>query len=69
MIVKQTPDRTVVQFSASELAALGLPAKPAQVEYDALLRLDTYSCWLTKQTRFDPGIDRLVALADTVVYH
>ena len=63
------PDRIVVRFSASEVASVGLPPKSAQVEYDAQLRLETYSGWLDKQSRFEPGIDQLVAMADTLVYH
>ena len=68
MQVQHNHDATVVRFSATEVAAAGLPARPAFVTYRAGL-LDGYSVWLEKQMSFDRGIDRLVALADEVVYH
>ena len=63
------PDRIVVRFSASEVASVGLPPKSAQVEYDAQRRLSTYSGWTDKCPGFAAGLDKLIALADTVVYH
>ncbi len=69
MRLVQHPDRTVVQFSATELQEVGLPPKPAFVEYDAGLRLSTYSAFLGKSSWHEPGIDKLIALADRLVYH
>lgn len=63
------PDRTVVQFSATELQEVGLPPRPAFVDYDQRLLLSGYSAWLDKQSRFEDGIDKLIALADQLVYH
>ena len=68
MQVQHDHDATVVRFSATEVAAAGLPAKPAYISYRAGLYVDN-SSWLDKQIGFEPGIDRLVALADEVVYH
>lgn len=63
------PDRTVVQFSATELQSVGLPPRPARVEYDQQLRLTGYSSFLGKSSWHEPGIDKLIALADQLVYH
>ena len=68
MIIKHDQDAITVRFSATEVASVGLPAKPAFVAYRAGL-LDDFSTWLEKQIGFEPGIDRLVALADRLVYH
>ena len=68
MQVKRDQDATIVRFSATEVASAGLPAKPAYVSYRAGL-LDDFSCWLIKQCGFEPGIDKLIALADRLVYH
>ena len=68
MQVKRNHDSTTVRFSATEVASVGLPAKPAFVTYRGGL-LDDHSTWLEKQSRFEPGIDKLVAMADTLVYH
>lgn len=62
------PDRTVVKFSATELQSVGLPPRPAYVSYRSGL-LDDHSTWLDKQSCFEPGIDKLIALADQLVYH
>lgn len=69
MKLTQHPDRTVVQFSATELQEVGLPPKPAFVDYDQQLRLAGYSAWLGKSSWHEPGIDKLIALADRLVYH
>lgn len=61
------PDRTVVKFSATELQSVGLPPRCAFVEYDAGLRLSTYSSFLGKSSWHEPGIDKLVAIADKEV--
>ena len=68
MQVKHDPDGVTVRFSATEVASVGLPAKPATITYQHGL-LSNYSVWLEKQMRFDQGIDKLISLADTVVYH
>jgi len=68
MKLAQTPAGTVVLFSATEAAVVGLPSRGAQVEYDSVGRLDGYSTWLDKSQSFGPGIDRLIAIADTLIH-
>ena len=58
-----------IRFSPTEVESCGLPRQTAIVEYDDQLRLHSYSAWLDKQTRYETGIDKLVALADQRVYH
>lgn len=53
-----------IKFSADQVASLGLPHKPAQVQYTESGRLESYSVWLDKQERFSEATDRLIALAD-----
>lgn len=68
MQVKHDQGTTVVRFSATEVAEAGLPPKPASVTYCNGFYVNN-SVWLDKQIGYEPGIDRLIALADTVVYH
>lgn len=59
---------TKIRFSPTQVASCGLPARGAYVGYDDQLRLDTYSGWLDKLTHYETAIDRLIALADRLVY-
>lgn len=68
MTLSPTPTGLVVRFSATEVASQGLPSYGAQVEYDSLGRLDNYSAWLEKSPAFGPGIDKLIAIADTLIH-
>ena len=68
-LIHEDDGRVVIRFSQTEVATAGLPARPAYVEYDPLLRLDSYSVWLDKQVSFSDGIDRLIQMADAIVYH
>ena len=68
-LIHEDDGRVVIRFSQTEVATAGLPPRPARIEYDQLLRLDGYSAWLDKQSRFSDGIDRLIKMADEIVYH
>ena len=68
MQVKHDQGATTVRFSATEVAAVGLPPKPAYVSYRAGL-LDDHSTWLDKCCGYEPGIGRLISLADQAAYH
>jgi hypothetical protein len=62
----------IVRFTAPQVAACGLPHRGAAVQYDEQRRLAGYSAWLGKSPWHEPGIDRLVALADEILkqtYH
>ncbi len=58
-----------IHFTADQVAAVGLPHRAAYIQYDDQLRYVDNSVWLDKQTRFEPGIDKLIQLADQAVYH
>lgn len=66
MRLVQHPDRTVVQFSATEVASAGGPPKGCEITYRNGL-LDNLSSWLFKQSYLEPVIDRLQQLADKEV--
>ena len=54
----------IIKFSADQVQAVGLPHRGAYVQYDEQQRLDGYSNWLGKSGWHEPGIDKLVELAD-----
>ena len=59
----------IIKFTADQVAAVGLPHRGAYIEYsDDGLYVDN-STWLDKQPCFEPGIDRLIEMADAIVYH
>jgi hypothetical protein len=59
----------IVKFTADQVAKLGLPHRACQVEYNDKGQLENYSAWLGKSSWHEPGIDKLIELADKVVYH
>lgn len=68
MNVKHAQETTVVRFSATEVASVGLPPIPAKVEYRNGY-LDGYSAWLGKSSWHEPCIDKLIEMADACVRH
>lgn len=67
MLVQRTATETVVKFSASEVVAAGGPNKGAYVSYDAKGRLEDFSHYLEKASKYDPILDILVAQADAAL--
>lgn len=65
MIIEHTKTHTIVHFSPTEAAEVGLPMRCADVSYlNRGFFLDGYSGWLSK---FDHHVDKLVARADQAV--
>jgi hypothetical protein len=61
----------VIKFTADQCSALGLQHRGAYVEYDEQRRLDGYSNWLTKSLseKHEAALDKLIEMADAIVYH
>lgn len=60
---------TQIKFPPEVVASCGLPRKAAYIAYDEKRRYADNSVWLDKQSRFEPGIEKLISLADKIFYH
>ena len=60
---------TQIKFTPEQVASCGLPKKEAYIAYDEKGRYSDNSVWLDKQSRYEPGIEKLISLADKIFYH